>query len=126
MQATLSLSSVRKSLDAFINRDTIVIGHALHNDLNTLRIVHHQCIDTAILFPHRAGPPYRRSLRDLCVVLDVNLYMTYEIDRAKEHLGLTIQAGGGTSGHSSIEDSVATLDLVRWYVLNKLKPTAKA
>ncbi|KAG1752704.1 ribonuclease H-like protein [Suillus paluster] len=109
VQAALSLSSVRKSLDAFINRDTIVIGHALHNDLNTLRIVHHQCVDTAIIFPHRAGPPYRRSLRDL----------------AKEHLGLTIQAGGGTSGHSSVEDSVATLDLVRWYVLNKLKPTAK-
>ncbi|KAG1892366.1 ribonuclease H-like protein [Suillus subluteus] len=108
-QATLSLSSIRKSLDAFINRDTIVIGHALHNDLNTLRIIHHQCVDTAIIFPHRAGPPYRRSLRDL----------------AKEHLGLTIQAGGGTSGHSSVEDSVATLDLVRWYVLNKLKPTAK-
>ncbi|OJA13843.1 hypothetical protein AZE42_00528 [Rhizopogon vesiculosus] len=109
VHAALSLSSIRKSLDAFINRDTIVIGHALHNDLNTLRIVHHQCIDTAILFPHRAGPPYRRSLRDL----------------VKEHLGLTIQAGGGTSGHSSVEDSVATLDLVRWYVLNKLKPTAK-
>ncbi|KAG0709725.1 ribonuclease H-like protein [Suillus ampliporus] len=108
-QATLSLSSIRKSLDAFINCDTIVIGHALHNDLNTLRIIHHQCVDTAILFPHRAGPPYRRSLRDL----------------AKEHLGLTIQAGGGTSGHSSVEDSVATLDLVRWYVLNKLKPAAK-
>lgn len=108
-QATLSLSSIRKSLDAFINRDTIIIGHALHNDLNTLRIIHHQCVDTAIIFPHRAGSPYRRSLRDL----------------AKEHLGLTIQAGGGTSGHSSVEDSVATLDLVRWYVLNKLKPTAK-
>ncbi|KAG1806725.1 ribonuclease H-like protein [Suillus plorans] len=108
-QATLSLSSIRKSLDAFINHHTIIIGHALHNDLNTLRIIHHQCVDTAIIFPHRAGPPYRRSLRDL----------------AKEHLGLTIQAGGGTSGHSSVEDSVATLDLVRWYVLNKLKPTAK-
>src|SRR6267154_3406259 len=73
-QATLSLSSIRRSLDAFINRDTIIIGHALHNDLNTLRMVHHQCIDTAIIFPHRAGPPYRRSLRDLCVVLDLNSY----------------------------------------------------
>lgn len=67
-QATLSLSSIRKSLDAFINHDTIVIGHALHNDLNTLRIIHHQCVDTAIIFPHRTGPPYRRSLRDLYVV----------------------------------------------------------
>lgn len=30
-----------------------------------------------------------------------------------------IQTGGGSSGHSSVEDSVATLDLVRWFVLNK-------
>ena len=38
--------------------------------------------------------------------------------RVREHLGTIIQTGGGTVGHSSVEDSVATLDLVRWYVLN--------
>ncbi|KAG6336843.1 hypothetical protein ID866_2239 [Astraeus odoratus] len=103
--ASLTLSSARKSLDAFINSQTVIIGHALENDLKTMRMIHHQCIDTAILFPHRAGPPYRRSLRDL----------------VKEHLGIEIQTGDGTSGHSSVEDSVATLDLVRWYVLNKVK-----
>lgn len=37
-------------------------------------------------------------------------------------MGKVIQAGGPTEGHSSIEDSVATLDLVRWYVLHKPKP----
>ena len=42
--------------------------------------------------------------------------------RVKEHLGILIQAGGGSVGHSSVEDSIATLDLVRWYVLNKAKP----
>jgi len=71
-------------------------------------MIHHRCIDTVELFPHRIGPPYRRALRDL----------------AKEHLGLTIQTGGGSVGHSSVEDSIATLDLVRHYVLNvkKAKP----
>jgi RNA exonuclease 1 len=64
-RALLPLASIRQSLDAFINSNTIMIGHALENDLKTLRIVHHQCVDTAILFPHRAGPPYRRALRDL-------------------------------------------------------------
>lgn len=64
-KAVLSLASIRRSLDAFINADTIVIGHALDNDLKTLRMIHHQCVDTALLFPHRAGPPFRRSLRDL-------------------------------------------------------------
>ncbi|KAF9226555.1 ribonuclease H-like protein [Gyrodon lividus] len=104
-KASLTLSSIRQSLDAFINSETIIIGHALENDLKTLRMVHHQCIDTSVLFPHRAGLPYRRSLRDL----------------VKEHLGVSIQTGDGSTGHSSVEDSVATLDLVRWYILNKVK-----
>jgi hypothetical protein len=43
-------------------------------------------------------------------------------NRVKEHLGIMIQGGGGLVGHSSVEDSIATLDLVRWYVLNKPKP----
>lgn len=102
-KAFLTLSSARQTLDAFINSETIIIGHALENDLKTLRMIHHRCIDTVVLFPHKAGPPYRRSLRDL----------------AKEHLGTAIQTGDGLSGHSSVEDSIATLDLVRWYILNK-------
>ncbi len=65
--ALLPLSSIRKSLDSFINSDTIVIGHALENDLKTLRMVHHRCVDTAVMFPHRAGPPYRHALRNLYV-----------------------------------------------------------
>lgn len=84
-----------------------MIGHALDNDLKTLRIIHHQCVDTAILFPHRAGPPYRRALRDL----------------VREHLGIMIQRGGA-AGHSSVEDSIATLNLVRWHVLNAPKRQA--
>jgi RNA exonuclease 1 len=64
-KATLPLASVRKALDEIINADTILVGHALDNDLKTMRIIHHKCVDTAILFPHRAGPPYRRALRVL-------------------------------------------------------------
>ncbi|KAG9317409.1 ribonuclease H-like protein [Chiua virens] len=103
--ASLTLPLIRQSLDLFINSETIIIGHALENDLKTLRMIHHQCVDTAILFPHRAGPPYRRSLKAL----------------AKEHIGIAIQTGDGSTGHSSVEDSVATLDLVRWHILNKPK-----
>lgn len=91
-----------------------MIGHALENDLKTLRMIHHRCVDTALLFPHRAGLPYRRSLRDL----------------VREHLGRIIQAGGGTSGHSSVEDSIAALDLVRVFLLqgsgSKKTPTSNA
>ncbi|KAG7449108.1 ribonuclease H-like protein [Guyanagaster necrorhizus] len=104
-KATRSLSEIRQALDAIISSSTILIGHGLENDLRTLRMIHHQCIDTAIMFPHPAGHPYRKALRDL----------------AREHLGIRIQAGGSAVGHSSIEDSVATLDLVRWFVLEKQK-----
>ncbi|KAI0081741.1 ribonuclease H-like protein [Panus rudis PR-1116 ss-1] len=107
--AKLPLAGIRKSLDAFINANTIIIGHALENDLKTLRMIHHRVVDTAVMFPHKAGRPYRRALRDL----------------VKEHLGKTIQSGGGTVGHSSVEDSIATLDLVRWHVLNGPKPQPK-
>ncbi|KAF8621634.1 hypothetical protein AX15_007652 [Amanita polypyramis BW_CC] len=104
-KALLTLSSIRGTLDLLIDSGTILVGHALENDLKTLRIVHLNCVDTSILFPHRAGPPYRRSLRDL----------------VREHLGKAIQTGDGTVGHSSVEDAVATIELVRWYVLNKCK-----
>ncbi|KAF8205066.1 ribonuclease H-like domain-containing protein [Pholiota molesta] len=103
--AQLTLAAVRKALDLLIDTNTILIGHALDNDLKTLRIIHHKCIDTALLFPHRAGLPYRRSLKDL----------------VREKLGKMIQIGDATEGHSSVEDASATLDLVRWYILNKQK-----
>ncbi|RDB22461.1 Exonuclease GOR [Hypsizygus marmoreus] len=108
-KAILPLASIRKSLDSFISAETVLIGHALDNDLKTLRIIHHKCVDTVALFPHRAGPPYRRSLRDL----------------VRENLGILIQTGDASVGHSSVEDAVATLDLVRWHILNKPKPKPK-
>lgn len=73
-------------------------------------MLHGAVVDTVALFPHSSGPPYRRALRDL----------------TKEHLGRAIQLGGasGSAGHSSVEDSVATLDLVKFYVLKhgSIKP----
>ncbi len=65
--AILPLASIRESLDVFIDSDTIIIGHALENDLKTLRMIHHRCVDTAVMFPHKSGAPYRRALRDLYV-----------------------------------------------------------
>ncbi|KDQ12757.1 hypothetical protein BOTBODRAFT_112367, partial [Botryobasidium botryosum FD-172 SS1] len=101
--AVHDLNGVRKALDAFIGPDTILVGHALENDLKTLRMIHSKVVDTAVLYPHRAGPPYRRALRDL----------------SREVLGQTIQTGGGTTGHSSLEDARATLDLVRSWAMDQ-------
>lgn len=64
-RAVLPLESVRRALAPFIGADTILIGHALDNDLRALRLVHRRVVDTAALFPHPRGLPYRRALRDL-------------------------------------------------------------
>ena len=63
--AVLPLESVRRALGRLIGMDTILIGHALDNDLRALRLVHQRVVDTAALFPHARGLPYRRALRDL-------------------------------------------------------------
>lgn len=68
-KAVLPLASIRRSLDTLVSARTIVVGHALENDLKTLRMVHLRCVDTVALFPHQSGPPYRRALRFLYVHL---------------------------------------------------------
>lgn len=64
-KAILDLEGVRRALDSLISADTILVGHALDNDLRALRMVHNRVVDTAILFPHRGGAPFRRKLQDL-------------------------------------------------------------
>ena len=54
-----------------MSQDTILLGHGLENDLRTLRIMHHRCVDTAILFEHPRGFPFRKALRDLCIILRI-------------------------------------------------------
>lgn len=60
-----TLEDVQESLLNIINSQTILIGHSLENDLKALKIVHERVIDTAVLFPHRRGLPYKRSLKNL-------------------------------------------------------------
>ncbi|EJD53622.1 hypothetical protein AURDEDRAFT_80132 [Auricularia subglabra TFB-10046 SS5] len=102
--AAFDLAGTREALRNFISPSTILIGHALDNDLRSLRMMHKRCIDTVALFPHRSGLPFRRALRDL----------------TREHLNRVIQ-GAGADGHSSVEDSIAALDLVKFWILNKTK-----
>lgn len=40
-------------------------------------------------------------------------------DRVSEKLQKIIQTGGDAAGHSSVEDATATLDLVRWWIVNE-------
>ncbi|ORY73696.1 ribonuclease H-like domain-containing protein, partial [Protomyces lactucae-debilis] len=85
-----------------MHRDTILIGHGLDNDLTALRLVHHRVIDSAILFPHPRGRPYRLKLKDL----------------SSRYLARQIQVNDSATGHDPTEDALAALDLVRWRLVN--------
>lgn len=82
-----------------ISPKTPVIGHAIDNDLNTIRLIHPTIIDTVLLYPHPKGLPIRFSLRVL----------------AKDKLEWIIQQAGA-AGHDSYEDARATGELVRFKI----------
>ncbi|KLT45408.1 ribonuclease H-like protein [Cutaneotrichosporon oleaginosum] len=100
-RAAMDLEAVRKAVCSFVGPKTIVVGHGLENDLRALRLLHDRVIDTAILYPHPNGRPYRRALRDL----------------VKEHLGYFIQENS-VGGHSSAEDARATIEVLKSRVRN--------
>jgi DNA polymerase III epsilon subunit-like protein len=87
---------------SYVTTTTPVLGHALENDLNTLRIIHPNIIDTVLLFPHKRGLPLRLGLRAL----------------AKEKLDIDIQQAGA-AGHDSFEDARTTGELIRFKVAEK-------
>lgn len=91
-----SPAEARSLLFTYISPSTPLIGHALYNDLNALRIIHPAVIDTAILYPHPRGLPARSGLKAL----------------VSHHLQRDIQMGG-ENGHDSKEDANAAGDLVR-------------
>ncbi|KAI0973964.1 hypothetical protein F4678DRAFT_458752 [Xylaria arbuscula] len=90
----------RDILFTIISAETPLIGHGLENDLNSARIIHPNCIDTVILWPHKNGLPMRHGLKYLM--------------EAKLGRKIQVDAGAGTpEGHDSAEDAQAAGDLVR-------------
>ena len=104
--AVFDLKGVRDCLFQIgLGEDTIMIGHGLENDLNALRLIHSKVIDTAILFPHKSGLPFKNSLRNL----------------SKDLLGIFIQDvkndnESKTSKHSSKEDVLITLEVLKIFI----------
>lgn len=97
-----SPAAARELLFSLLSPETPLIGHGLENDLNAVRIVHPTVIDTVLLYPHRAGLPYRRALKTL---------MMEELNRKIQQ-----DVGPKTLGHDSAEDARAAGDLVLWEV----------
>lgn len=110
MKVVDSPAMARSLLFNLIDPSTPLIGHAIDNDLNVVRIIHPTIIDTVLLYPHPRGLPIRYSLKHL----------------SKLHLDRDIQLGDAQRGHDSKEDALATGDLVRVKVAEKAKAMKRA
>ncbi|XP_040074041.1 RNA exonuclease 1 homolog isoform X2 [Ixodes scapularis] len=98
-----TIRDVQAVLLSLFSDQTVLLGHSLDSDLKALRLVHSCVVDTAVVFPHRRGLPYKRALRTLMA----------------EHLNKIIQ--NGVDGHDSQEDAVACMELMIWKVKEDLK-----
>lgn len=94
---TTTLEDMQQKLLSILTPQTILIGHSLNSDFAALRLAHPFIIDTALTFPHPRGPPLKSSLKWL----------------AQKYLNREIQQGHGSTGHNSVEDARACLDLVK-------------
>jgi RNA exonuclease 1 len=95
-----SPAAARYLLFSHLSPQTPLIGHGLENDLNAVRIIHPTIIDTALLFPHKAGLPYRNGLKNL-MYTHLNRHIQVVVD-------------GKMDGHDSKEDANAAGMLVRY------------
>lgn len=106
-QALQGWTAAREALWEYIDAETIIVGHALQNDLNVLGIFHPRIVDTAILasqavFPETENKKFPES---------------YGLKRLLlSWLNMTIQTG--MKGHDCLEDTLATRELAIWCARN--------
>ncbi|SCU79536.1 LADA_0B01354g1_1 [Lachancea dasiensis] len=100
---TTTLEDAQNAIIRLVSSGDVLIGHSLQSDLNVLKLRHPRIIDTAVIYEHKAGPPFRPALRYL----------------ASEYLSQDIQNSEGL-GHDSFEDARACMELAKLKVLNGL------
>ncbi len=49
---TTRLTDIQRQVCEFVSAETLLVGHGLENDLKALNIIHANCLDTVMLFPH--------------------------------------------------------------------------
>jgi hypothetical protein len=90
---TISQAQLLATLLTRVSRETLLVGHGLENDLRCLGLAHGRVVDTAVLYRHPRGFPFRLSLQQL----------------ARRHLDRAIQRGD--SAHCSAEDAATAWQL---------------
>jgi DNA polymerase III epsilon subunit-like protein len=85
-----SFKEAQKMVLSFLDDQAILVGHALQNDLQCLRLIHDRVIDTSDIFPHPNGHPSKHSL-----VFLLQRVIRESLDRE--------------GGHDSVDDARASL-----------------
>ncbi|KAL5334251.1 hypothetical protein BJX70DRAFT_402785 [Aspergillus crustosus] len=98
-QAFIGWQSAREALWKHADTETVLIGHALNNDLNVLRIIHTKIVDSAILSAEGVFEPKT----------DFNPETVFFLNRKTQV---------GKKGHDSLEDTYAARDVVIWCLKN--------
>lgn len=137
-------AAAREAIWKFVGPETIVIGHAVHGDLASLRWVHHRIVDTLLIEEDcirrekakREKEEEKKALEEQQAREEAGLpplEVIPEDERPKapkvpqppmglkalsqQRLNRTIQVNG--RGHDSVEDALATRDLLHWHVTNR-------
>ena len=95
-----TLRHAQTFLDALCSDQTVIVGHALHNDLLALRMVHHVTADTAMLYSHGTSVNGESSTPSL------------------KNLAYGILKREMPTVHDSVNDARVTLACARHYVDN--------
>ncbi|CAI2731493.1 unnamed protein product [Schistosoma spindalis] len=90
-----TLEDIQRELAETLPGDAILVGHSIGNDLEAMKVFHPYLIDTSVIYNLKGNRAAKTRLRFL----------------SEHFLGRMIQTGKG--GHSSAEDAIATMDLVR-------------
>ncbi|KAK4031610.1 ribonuclease H-like domain-containing protein [Parachaetomium inaequale] len=88
-----------------LDQDTVLVGHSMQNDLRVLGLLHGRIVDTGILTAKASG----RFGEDERVRRTVGLERL-----CRELAGVEIRGGGGGGCHNSLEDVLATREVVIW------------
>ncbi|CAL8108019.1 unnamed protein product [Calicophoron daubneyi] len=89
------VTDIQHELSELLPADAILVGHSIGNDLEAMKVYHPYLIDTSVIYNLKGSRAAKSKLSFL----------------SEHFLGRLIQIG--SEGHSSAEDAVATMDLVR-------------
>lgn len=83
---TTNLSDIQKRMCDFLSAETWLVGHGLENDLRALKIIHANCLDTAVLYPHPKVNLFLHYCKSISMLMSLvkGLRMDYQHVRVQQ------------------------------------------